>query len=269
MQNVAALEKVFVSGDLSSLSPDEKVQYILKLCESLGLNPLTRPIEFIKLNGRDTLYAKKSCTDELRKINKISLEIIKEVEADGILTVTVKASTPEGRTDVDFGSVVVAGLKGEQLCNARMKALTKGKRRVTLSVCGLGMLDESELETIPKESFTELPPYEKPKLKPLSLPQAVVTMPDELPMKIMDENEIDDKIADYIKKIGDCVEVKDLVKLSHVFAKENKDVKEAIRGVYKDKKVALEAAIQKRHDEIQGTIKAVFPGTTVVKVEEE
>ncbi len=30
-----------------------------------------------------------------------------------------------------------------------MKAETKSKRRVTLSLCGLGMLDESEVETIP------------------------------------------------------------------------------------------------------------------------
>ena len=30
-----------------------------------------------------------------------------------------------------------------------MKAETKAKRRATLSICGLGMLDETEIETIP------------------------------------------------------------------------------------------------------------------------
>ena len=30
-----------------------------------------------------------------------------------------------------------------------MKAVTKAKRRVTLSICGLGMLDETEVESIP------------------------------------------------------------------------------------------------------------------------
>src|SRR6202008_2665643 len=39
--------------------------------------------------------------------------------------------------------------KGEALGNALMKASTKAKRRATLSICGLGMLDETELETIP------------------------------------------------------------------------------------------------------------------------
>jgi hypothetical protein len=33
--------------------------------------------------------------------------------------------------------------------NAQMKAVTKGKRRLTLSLCGLGWLDETEIETIP------------------------------------------------------------------------------------------------------------------------
>jgi ferric iron reductase protein FhuF len=30
-----------------------------------------------------------------------------------------------------------------------MKAVTKGKRRLTLSLCGLGWLDETEIQTIP------------------------------------------------------------------------------------------------------------------------
>ena len=38
-----------------------------------------------------------------------------------------------------------------------MKAETKAKRRVTLSIAGLGWLDETELETIPRESPRHLP----------------------------------------------------------------------------------------------------------------
>jgi hypothetical protein len=30
-----------------------------------------------------------------------------------------------------------------------MKAVTKAKRRVTLSICGLGMLDETEVDSVP------------------------------------------------------------------------------------------------------------------------
>jgi hypothetical protein len=39
--------------------------------------------------------------------------------------------------------------------NALMKAVTKAKRRVTLSICGLGMLDETEVETIPDVEYVE------------------------------------------------------------------------------------------------------------------
>jgi hypothetical protein len=38
-----------------------------------------------------------------------------------------------------------------------MKAETKGKRRVTLSICGLAMLDELEVETIPDAIKTQVP----------------------------------------------------------------------------------------------------------------
>jgi hypothetical protein len=42
-----------------------------------------------------------------------------------------------------------------------MKAETKAKRRVTLSICGLGFLDETEVETLKKD------PVEAPKSFPL------------------------------------------------------------------------------------------------------
>jgi hypothetical protein len=69
---------------------------------------------------------------------------------DGVLVVTAKAANGDGRTDEEIGAVPIAGLKGGDLANALMKAQTKAKRRVTLSLCGLGWLDETELETIPQ-----------------------------------------------------------------------------------------------------------------------
>jgi len=55
--------------------------------------------------------------------------------------------------------VNIENLKGEARSNAMMKAETKAKRRVTLSICGLGMLDESETDSIPgaRPAFTEGP----------------------------------------------------------------------------------------------------------------
>jgi hypothetical protein len=42
-----------------------------------------------------------------------------------------------------------ATLKGEARANAELKAVTKAKRRATLSICGLGWLDETEVDDIP------------------------------------------------------------------------------------------------------------------------
>ena len=46
----------------------------------------------------------------------------------------------------------IAKLTGDALANALMKAETKAKRRATLSLCGLGFLDETEIETIPEKA---------------------------------------------------------------------------------------------------------------------
>jgi hypothetical protein len=142
------LEMVTASGDLGKLSPAQRSQYITALCSSMGLNALSRPIELVNLNGKTVPYAKKDCTDQLRKIHSISITITDRTTDDGVYTVTARATTPEGRCDEDVGAVTVANLKGDHLANATMKAHTKAKRRVTLSICGLGILDESELETV-------------------------------------------------------------------------------------------------------------------------
>ena len=142
------IEAVITKGDLAKLTPVERTQYYNGVCRSVGLNPFTRPFEFITLSGKLTLYARREATDQLRKLNGISLEVISREVVSDILTVHVRARDKTGRTDEDFGSVTIAGLKGEALANATMKAITKAKRRCTLSISGLGFLDESEVEDI-------------------------------------------------------------------------------------------------------------------------
>lgn len=143
------LEMIVAGGDLGRLSSAQQTQYLLALCKSLGLNPLTRPIEFIKLQGKTVPYAKRDCCDQLRKINGVSITIVNKEIVEGVLTITARASTKDGRQDEDIGSVTIGNLKGDALANATMKCITKAKRRVTLSIVGLGFLEESEIETIP------------------------------------------------------------------------------------------------------------------------
>jgi hypothetical protein len=152
------LERVIVQGDLAQLTPAERVTYYRRVCESLGLNPLTRPFDYIVLNGRLTLYARKDAADQLRRIHGISVRIVARemIETLGLYVVTARATTPDGREDESIGAVPVKGLTGEALANAIMKAETKAKRRVTLSIVGLGWTDESEVESIPEASAVQV-----------------------------------------------------------------------------------------------------------------
>jgi hypothetical protein len=149
LATISPAERALLVGDLSQLKPDERASLVMKICDTLGLNPYTKPFEYIVLQGKMTLYARKDCTDQLRSRYNVSVKIASRGEIDGgIYAVTSLATLPNGRTDESLGAVPIKGLNGEALCNAVMKAETKSKRRVTLSICGLGILDESELDTI-------------------------------------------------------------------------------------------------------------------------
>jgi hypothetical protein len=144
----AAVERVLLQGDLKSLSEAERVAYYNRVCESLGLNPLTRPFDYLLLQGKLQLYARRDATEQLRKIHGVSIVRLEREDRDGVYVVTAYARDKSGREDVSTGAVSLEGLKGEARANALMKAETKSKRRVTLSLCGLGFLDETEVETV-------------------------------------------------------------------------------------------------------------------------
>jgi hypothetical protein len=147
-QDISPIEAA-IMGDLSKLTPGQRVSYYQAICKSLALNPLTRPFDYIMLNGKLTLYARKDCTEQLRASRKVSITKLDRETINGVYVVTAYAQAADGRTDSSTGAVAIEGLKGDALANAIMKAETKAKRRVTLSIVGLGWLDETETETIP------------------------------------------------------------------------------------------------------------------------
>lgn len=146
---LSVIERVVMQGDLSKLDPNQRVTYYNKVCESLGLNPYTRPFAYISLNGQLQLYAKKDATEQLRSVKNISITELDGKIIDDLYIVKAKASMPNGRVDQSTGAVTIGNLKGESKANAIMKAETKAKRRVTLSISGLGWVDESEIDSIP------------------------------------------------------------------------------------------------------------------------
>ena len=150
------ISNLVLNGDISKMTDIMKVQYYNQLCHSLNLNPVTRPFQIISFQGKSVLYATKDCTEQLRKLNGVSVvELVQDIKSDMIIS-KCKVQDNQGRYDIATGVVNIAGVKGNDLANAIMKSETKSKRRATLSICGLGMLDESELDTMPKYETSDI-----------------------------------------------------------------------------------------------------------------
>ena len=50
-------DSLVARGDTSGLSHSDRLAYYMKLCADLGLNPAAQPFAYLKLNGKDVLYA--------------------------------------------------------------------------------------------------------------------------------------------------------------------------------------------------------------------
>lgn len=165
----AIAEQVIIKGDLSRLTEQQRMTYYTEVCRSLGLNPLTRPFEYITLNNKLTLYATRGCTDQLRVTRGITITGLDPRQVGDVFVVVATGRDRTGREDSSTGAVTVAALKGEALANAMMKAETKAKRRLTLSLAGLGWSDETEVDSIPGAIRQDVDPMTGEIRRPLSL----------------------------------------------------------------------------------------------------
>lgn len=143
------IESLVLRGDLSGLAPQDRARFYVQMCEGLGLNPSAQPFAFLRLNGKEVLYATRGATDQLAAIHRINREIVdgpKVIDLAGtkLVYAVCRASHPNGRVETATATVPLV-----DPMNVLMKAETKAKRRATLSILGLGLLDEMELETIP------------------------------------------------------------------------------------------------------------------------
>jgi hypothetical protein len=169
---LGALEAAIVNGDLANLTEEQRMSYYFMRCQAAGLDPRSKPFEYLILDKRMVLYATKGATDQLIANRKISVTIADRHYEDGpqCYEATCRAALPDGQHSDDIGVVFIGDLDGKALANAVMKAVTKAKRRAVLSVCGLGMLDESEVETIPGARIVPAQPVE-------AMPQAQLQPP--------------------------------------------------------------------------------------------
>lgn len=145
---------LMVSGNLSKMTLVEKAQFLAQLAKAenipafpppyaIGLDPQTK---------KEKIISTKNRAESLRKRDSISTEILykgpmRNGTPDGDLTfyeVEIKGSTPDGRSAMDLGVVFLGNLQGQERANKIMAAVTKAQNRVTNSLSGSGMLDETE-----------------------------------------------------------------------------------------------------------------------------
>lgn len=190
--DLVAIEKVLIQGDLAGLNIDQRLTYVKTVCESLGINHLTNPFGYIMFDGKVQLYAKKDCTEQLRRLYGVSVTDMTSKFENDLYIVFAKLQDATGRTDMSTGAVEVSNLKGKALANAIMKSETKAKRRGTLSICGLNILDESEVEDNPEKTKLRPPQSADPlksKVEPSIQPtEKKMNSKQKLTVEAMDKN---------------------------------------------------------------------------------
>lgn len=166
------LYRALAENNLAGLTEEQRIGYLRQICLDMGLNPLTMPISFYATKdraGRVTLkpYVRKDGTEQFRKLYSVSIQITdRHLGPDDVYTVTARATLPSGRHDEDTGAVSLKGLDPDSRANAVKKAITQAKRRVTLSIIGLGFLDESEIEDVAGAVTVQAPTPAQQQLPP-------------------------------------------------------------------------------------------------------
>jgi hypothetical protein len=159
----AVISSLVINGDLKGLDNNQRVAYYNYRCQQAGLDPAAKPFDLLTLNGKQILYANATATQQLCGTRNLSVQITAREKVEDIYVVSARVSDQSNRVTENTGAVSIGGLKGDSLANAMMKATTKAIRRTVLAHCGLGLMDETEAETIPgaeRQTLDITPPAE-------------------------------------------------------------------------------------------------------------
>lgn len=107
------IDSIVLRGDLSGLGPGERTRFYVQMCEGLGLNPHAQPFAFLRLNGKEVLYATRGATDQLAAMHRVNRKIIdgpKVVDVAGtkLVYAVCEASLPNGRVETATATVPVS-----------------------------------------------------------------------------------------------------------------------------------------------------------------
>jgi hypothetical protein len=147
-----------IRGDVSGVPREALLRYIFTFCERVGISPLAVPFSLMKTQRGMQLVANRNFYDAVAGKYSVSRECVGEglFEGTKLYFTRYRATTPDGRVTEDMALVDTAGLNGNDLANAIMKAHTKGRNRVTRAHLGFPFPDETEAETVPGASVVSI-----------------------------------------------------------------------------------------------------------------
>ena len=132
------------AGRCDRLNEEQRADYINYLCGKIGIDPTFRPVDLIKTKNGIKPYLNKGASELIRDIRKISIDDMQIKDVNGMWVATCRVRNAEGRCDTDIGVCLKDGTSASPMNqnDSLMKAVTKAKRRATLSMCGLGAIIE-------------------------------------------------------------------------------------------------------------------------------
>lgn len=168
-------ENFLLKDDLISLTSAEKAKFYKDLCTHIGVDPITKPFGLYSLQGKEVLYIKANCFDQLCAKNRVSRKIIPQDVIIGEKVIKqdfVTMGDPSIFSEVCYLVKVEASkiIEGEKVTaediaqvpqfewnkfdkkwtrnnNALMKAVTKGYRRAAQKLISIGsVLLEDDLD---------------------------------------------------------------------------------------------------------------------------
>ena len=165
--------------DLSSLSEDQKKQYLNDYSIFLGLNPEEGRLDMIWMTSDSVralvAYCRRGTTDILRDIHGIDVTDLVKEDGPGYVSYKATGISRRGRKEIAVGAYSTTGLTGDRLAAAVATAQTRALRRLTLQFVGGGLLDESEVNREPVQSPAS--PVAAPAVQPQTKPNTEVGKP--------------------------------------------------------------------------------------------
>ncbi len=145
-------QKAAMSGNLRALTSDEQWQYYLAMCDHLGLDPVSRPFDWIDQEGKLSLYPNANCAAQLAQKGEISFPEYATEMIGEVFVYRVRATSNDERELWATGAVPV-GRTALETARAIKKAETQARRRAVFALGGLALTEAEEMYEVGARSY--------------------------------------------------------------------------------------------------------------------